>query len=64
MVGESCINLKSTVRKLEREGFIEVPKTYITFAHPNFPGEERGILMFSMTILPLDDAAAEPVGEA
>ena len=43
---------------------MEVPKTFITFSHPNHPGDDRGILMFSMTILPKEEADEEPVGEA
>ena len=41
---------------MEREGFIEVPKTYITCSNANMIGEDRGNLMFSMTILTLEDA--------
>ena len=63
-IGESTINLKRSITKLEKEGFVEVPKTYISFKHPNKGDEDRGILMFSMTILPKEDADAEPVGEA
>ena len=64
MIGESTINLKGTINKLLKEGEIEVPKTYISFSNPNKPGEDRGIMMFSMTIIPLEDALGEPVGEA
>ena len=64
MIGESTINLKGTVNKLLKEGEIEVPKTYISFSNPNKPGEDCGIMMFSMTIIPLEDALGEPVGEA
>ena len=64
IIGESSINLTRTVNKLVKEGFIEVPKTYITFRHPNHGDADRGIMMFSMTILPKEDADAEPVGEA
>jgi len=41
-----------------------VPKTFISFKHPNKGDSDRGILMFSMTILPKEEAEAEPVGEA
>ena len=63
-IGEASLNLKRTITKMEREGFIEIPKTYITCSNANFPGEDRGNLMFSMTILTKEDADAEPVGEA
>jgi hypothetical protein len=43
---------------------VEVPKSYLNFTHPSKPGEDRGVLMFSMTILPKEDANAEPVGES
>lgn len=52
------------MNKLVKEGFIEVPKTYISFKHPNYGDADRGILMFSMTILPMEDALGEPVGES
>ena len=63
-IGESTINLKRSITKLQKEGSIEVPKTFISFKHPNKGDSDRGILMFSMTILPKEEAEAEPVGEA
>ena len=36
----------------------------MNFTHPSKPGEDRGVLLFSMTILPKEDANAEPVGES
>ena len=64
IIGEATLNLKRTVNKLLKEGFVEVPKTYITCWHPNMPGEERGVLMFSITILTKEEADGEPVGES
>ena len=64
IIGESQITLKKTVHKLNKEPNLEVPKTYISFTHPNHPGEDRGIMMFSMTILPKEEADEDPVGEA
>ena len=58
------MNLKKTIVKATKEDVVEVPKTYISVWHPNKPGEDRGILMFSMTILPKEDADADPVGES
>ena len=63
-IGEAAINLKRTINKLDEQDSVEVPKTFLTFSHPNFPGEDRGVLMFSMTILPKEEADEEPVGEA
>ena len=63
-IGEATVNLKRTLVKLDKEDSCEVPKTYTQCFHPNMPDAERGIIMFSMTILPLEDALAEPVGEA
>ena len=63
-IGEATLNLKRTIGKIQRDGFVEIPKTYITCQHANFPGEERGILMFSMTILLKADADEDPVGES
>ena len=64
MIGEATLNLKRTCNKLLKEDFVEVPKTYITCRHANMPEEDRGVIMFSMTILTKDDADAEPVGES
>jgi len=64
MIGEATLNLKRTISKAQKEGFIEVPKTYITCANANMVGEDRGNLMFSMTILTKDDADDDPVGES
>jgi hypothetical protein len=58
------LNLKKTINKAIKEEKIEVPKTYISVWHPNSPGEDRGIIMFSMTILPKDEADSDPVGES
>ena len=63
-IGEATLNLKRTISKVQKEGFVEVPKTYITCANANLPGEDRGNLMFSMTILTTQDAADDPVGES
>ena len=64
MIGEATINLKRTLGKMAKEGKIEVPKTYIACTNTNMPGEERGNLMFSMTIVTMEDAIADPVGES
>ena len=63
-IGEATLNLKRTITKVQKEGFIEVPKTYITASNANMPGEDRGNLMFSMTILTKQDADDDPVGES
>jgi len=63
-IGEATLNLKRTCNKLMKEEFVEVPKTYITCRSANMPDEDRGVILFSMTILTKDDADAEPVGEA
>lgn len=63
-IGETAVNLKRTINKLGGEDSLEVPKTYLTCSHPNFPGEDRGVVMFSMTILTKEEADEEPVGEA
>lgn len=63
-IGEATINLKKSISKLQKEGLIEVPKTYISCWNTNMKDVERGILMFSMTILPKEEADADPVGES
>ena len=35
MIGEATLNLKRTITKMEREGYIEVPKTYISCYNAN-----------------------------
>jgi putative transposon-encoded protein len=35
MIGEATLNLKRTITKMEREGYIEVPKTYISCSNAN-----------------------------
>ena len=54
-IGEAAINLKRTCNKLDKEPNLEVPKSYINCIHANHPGEDRGIVMFSMTILPKEE---------
>ena len=63
-IGMATINLKKTMNKLEKEDIVEVPKTLVACSHPNLPGEDRGVLMFSMTVLPKEDADNDPVGES
>ena len=50
--------------KIEKEETIEVPKTLVLCTHPNKPGEDRGVLMFSMTILEKEAADEDPVGDS
>jgi hypothetical protein len=63
-IGEATINLKKSIQKLQKEGLVEVPKTYISCWNTNMKDVERGILMFSLTMLPKEDADADPVGES
>ena len=63
-IGEATLNLKRAMTKVSKEGFVEVPKTYIQCWNANKPGEERGCVMFSMTIIPQEEADSDPVGEA
>jgi hypothetical protein len=64
VLGDATLNLKNTINKLTKEGIVEVPKTYITCLSTNLGDECRGVVMFSMTILLLEDAKADPVGES
>ena len=64
VIGEGTLNLKKTIDKLEKEGSIAIPKTYIQCFNPNKQGEEGGCLMFSMDILLKEDADGDPVGES
>ncbi len=63
-IGMATINLKKTVAKMAKEDIVEVPKTFIACTHPNKVGEDCGIVMFSMTILPKEEADNDPVGES
>ena len=74
-IGEATINLKKSISKLQKEGFVEVPKTYISCWNTNMKDVERGksklvdfyyfyfigILMFSLTMLPKEEADADPL---
>lgn len=64
VIGEGILNMRKTIDKLEKEGSIAIPKTYIQCFNPNKTGEEGGCLMFSMDIIPKEDADADPVGES
>ena len=37
-IGEATVNLKRTCNKLDKEDSVEIPKTYVSCAHPNLPG--------------------------
>ena len=50
------MSLKNTIKKLEKEGSVSVPKSYVTFQNPSNPDDERGMMLFSMDILLKDDA--------
>lgn len=63
-IGMAQINLKKTIAKLMKEDQIEIPKTMIACSHPNKPDQDCGVVMFSMTILPLEEAEGNEVGEA
>lgn len=53
-----------TVNLLQKEGRLEIPKTWLSFTHPNKKDEDRGMLLVSMSILPKAEADGQPVGEA
>mmetsp|Transcript_3157 Transcript_3157/g.3062 ORF Transcript_3157/g.3062 Transcript_3157/m.3062 type:complete len:246 (+) Transcript_3157:1660-2397(+) len=63
-IGESTLNLKKTMSMLQKEGRLEIPKTYISFHHPGKKNEDSGLALITMTIIPKAEADAEPVGEA
>lgn len=63
-IGETTLNLRNTIKKLQREDNISVPKSFITFNNPCDPDEERGLMLFSMDILTKEDANQDPVGMA
>ena len=61
MIGEATLNLKRTINKMEKEGYIEVPKTYIICYNANMKDEERGNIMFSMTIVTMEDELSNKI---
>ena len=63
-IGETTLSLKSTIKKLRKEERISIPKSYLTIYDPTSPGDEKGILMFSMDVIQKADANQAPVGEA
>ena len=62
-IGETTLSLKSTIKKLRKEESISIPKSYLTIYDPTNPGDEKGILMFSMDVIQKSDANQDPVGE-
>ena len=63
-IGETVLSLKSTLKKLKKQESVSVPKSYVTFTNPVQPEDEKGMMMFSMDILTVEDANQDPVGEA
>lgn len=63
-IGETVLSLKSTLKKLKKQESVSVPKSYVTFTNPVMPDDEKGMMMFSMDILTVEDANQDPVGEA
>ena len=63
-IGEKSINLRATLNKFDKEDKVSIPKSLVMLEHPQMPEAERGLLLFSLDILPLDDALADPVGNA
>ena len=55
-IGQATMSLKNTIKKLDKEGSVSVPKSYVTFQNPSNPDDERGMMLFSMDILLKDDA--------
>ena len=43
---------------LAKEGRLEIPKTWLTFYHPNKKNEDRGMCLISMDVLPKAEADA------
>lgn len=63
-IGQSTLNLKRTCEKLEKEDFIQTPKVFLVFQHPNKPDEEKGICKIELSIVSEDEAKGSPVGDA
>lgn len=49
---------------LQKEGRIDLPKTWLTFSSNDLSKDSSGQLLFSMQIIPKAEAEASPVGEA
>ena len=61
-IGETTLNLRSTVKKVQGLDSLSVPKSFVAFTNPCDPEEERGMMLFSLDILTKEDADQDPVG--
>lgn len=64
IIGENILSLAKTMAKIQKEGEIEVAKTWINLENPEDPTEDVGKLKFSMDIVTNVKAESQPVGEA
>lgn len=53
-----------TIGMLQKEGRLEVPKTWLSFTNPNSKTDDCGQVLVSFTVLPKAEADNAPVGEA
>eukprot|EP00347_Sterkiella_histriomuscorum_P019272 403342282 len=63
-MGEAILNLKKTVGMLQKEGRLDIPKTWIQFFHPNKKNEDCCQALISIQIISKQEAEQQPVGEA
>ena len=49
---------------LQKEGRLEIPKTWLAFTNPNSKTQDCGQILVSFTVLPKVEADNAPVGEA
>ena len=63
-IGGTTLSLNKTLKQFKNTEKVQVPKSYVSLVNAVDPTDEKGMLMFSMDILPVDDANADPVGEA
>jgi hypothetical protein len=63
IVGENILSLQKTLIRLQREGTIEIPKTWVNLENPENPNEDCGKLKFSLDIISKQQAEGSPVGQ-
>jgi hypothetical protein len=63
-LGECYISLKRVFKKLLQEGRLEIDKKWVPFSQPKDPGETKGELLISISLVQQSEADADPVGES
>ena len=63
IIGENILSLAKTMGRIQKEGEIEIPKTWLNLENPDDPTEDVGKIKFSMDIVTNVKAESQPVGD-